>query len=212
MGRCHRRWELHLNQSVKPHHLPQQMIQKPLRRGRVSFLCTSAKTKTTCKHTQTHKLQHYKWEVSVSLSALALISRQRTTLPPFFYQDHLRIDRMLALLWLGPQKQSIWRFYLFIFLPISVTLGDVSISGSLLSPSSIDVKSLLASVKLNDRTANCTGLCFSHWFMFISAYLISPSWFYRLFYISFFVSFGFSSFNVRSTSVSASHLKIWHQI
>lgn len=93
----------------------------------------------------------------------------------FFYQDHLRIDRALALLWLGPQKQSIWRFYLFIFLPISVTLGDVSISGSLLSPSSIDVKSLLASVKLNDSTANCTGLCFSPWFTFTLAYLKSPS-------------------------------------
>lgn len=37
MGRCHCRWELRLNQSVKPHHLPQQMIQKPLRRGNVSF-------------------------------------------------------------------------------------------------------------------------------------------------------------------------------
>lgn len=116
MGRCHCRWELRLNQSVKPHHLPQQMIQKPLWRGKVSFLCTSSKTRGhTHAHPCTHR--HHKWEVSVSLRGLTLISRQRNTLPPFyFYQDHLRIDQVLALLWHG-HKNKINSDVLFIYFP-----------------------------------------------------------------------------------------------
>lgn len=71
-------------------------------------------------HTQerTHKRRHHKWEVSVSLRGLTLISRQRNTLPLFyFYQDHLRIDQVLALLWNG-HKNKINSDVLFIyFLP-----------------------------------------------------------------------------------------------
>lgn len=63
-----------------------------------------------------HKQQHHKWEVSVSLRALTLISRQRATLPPFsFYQDHLRIDRVLASRWLGPQKQNQFGGFIYLF-------------------------------------------------------------------------------------------------
>lgn len=54
------------------------------------------------KHTVvgTHKQRHHKWEVSVSLRGLTLISWQRNTWPLFyFYQDHLRIDQVPTSLW-----------------------------------------------------------------------------------------------------------------
>lgn len=166
MGRCHRRWELRLNQSVKPHHLPQQMIQKPLWRGKVSFLCTSSKTRRGT-HTRTpvctHKRRHRKWEVSVSLRGLTLISWQRNTWPLFyFYQDHLRIDQVPTSLW-HRHENKINSDVLFIYFssPISVTLWDVSISGCLGSPSNIDAKSPLASVKQSDSSTDCICPCFS---------------------------------------------------
>lgn len=60
------------------------------------------------------------------------------------------------------KTKSIQMFYLFIsHSPISVTLWDVSISGCLSSPSNIDVKSPLASVKQSDSSTSCLCPCFS---------------------------------------------------
>lgn len=214
MGRCHCRWELRLNQSVKPHHLPQQMIQKPLWRGKVSFLCTSSKTRGhTRARTRTHKRRYHKWEVSVSLRGLTLISRQRNTLPLFyFYQDHLRIDQVLASLWNGHENKinSDVLFIYFFSSPISVTLWDVSISGSLRSPGNIDAKSPPASVKQSDSSSKCICLCFPPQFTFTPAYLATPSWFF------IFLHFPSSS-PVASLSPSfhhhlSPHLQIWHHI
>lgn len=56
MGRCHCRWELLLNQSVKPHHLPQQMIQKnPFGEAKWAFYVPPSKTRgraRACAHTR----------------------------------------------------------------------------------------------------------------------------------------------------------------
>lgn len=101
------------------------------------------------RYTRMHKRQHDKWEVSVSLRGLTLISWQRNTWPFFyFYQDHLRIDQVPTSFW-HRHENKINSDVLFIYFssPISVTLWDVSISGCLSSPGNIDVKSPLASVK-----------------------------------------------------------------
>lgn len=223
MGRCHRRWEPRLNQSVKPHHLPQQMIQKPLWWGKVSFLCTSTQTRggtytraRTHGHARTpvcmHKRRHHKWEVSVSLRGLTLISWQRNTWPLFyFYQDHLRIDQVPPSLW-HRHENKINSDVLFIYFsfPISVTLWDVSIRGCLRSPSNIDAKSPLASVKQSDSSADCIRPCSSPQFLFASAYLDTPSRFFIFIHFPSFspVAFLFPSFHHHLSP----HLQMWHHI
>ncbi len=161
-------------------------------------------------HTNTHphtlKRWHHKWDVSVSLRGLTLISRQRNTLPVFyFYQDHLRIDQVLASLWHG-RKNKINSDVLFIYFsfPISVTLWDVSISRSLRSPSNIDAKSPLASVKQSDSSTNCICLLLLspvHVHSGLSRYSI------MIFHIPlfpFFPSCGFSFSILPSPSISTS--------
>lgn len=106
------------------------------------------------KHTVvgTHKRRHHKWEVSVSLRGLTLISWQRNTWPLFyFYQDHLRIDQVPTSLW-HRHENKINSDVLFIYFSstISVTLWAASISGCLRSPGNIDAKSPFASVKQSD--------------------------------------------------------------
>lgn len=211
MGRCHRQWELRLNQSVKPHHLPQQMIQKPLRRGKVSFLCTSAKTKRT--HTLTHTRAAASQVRGVCFTESPDVDRSSEShFTPLFFLSGSSQNRSSACFALAQASKtvSIWRFYLFILLPISVTLGVVSISGSLWSPSGIDVKSLLASVKLNDSAANCTSLRFPPRFKFTLPYLKPSSWFFM--FTFFFISCGFCFSSRLSASVFASHLQIWHRV
>lgn len=148
------------------------MIQKPLRRGKVSFLCTSAKTKRTRTLTHTQAAASQVRGVCFTESPDVDQSSESHFTSLFFLsgssQNRSSARSALAR---AAETESIWRFYLFIFLPISVTLGDVSISGSLWSLSGIDVKSLLASVKLNDSAANCTGLRFSPRFKFTLTYL-----------------------------------------
>lgn len=156
--------------------------------------------------------RHHKWEVSVSFRGLTLIGRQRNTLPLFyFYLDRLRIDQVLALLW-HEHKNKINLDVLFIYFPssISVTLWDVSMSGCLRSPSDIDVKSPLASVKQSDSSANCIWVCSSPQFTFTPAYLDTPSWFFIFLYFPSFspVAFLFPSFHHHLSP----HLQIWHHI
>ena len=92
--------------------------KNPFGEAKWAFYVPPLKLEDTRAHM--HELRRRKWEVSVSLRALTLISRQRNTLPPFyFYQDHLRIDQVPALLW-HRLKKRINLDILFIYFPPSV--------------------------------------------------------------------------------------------
>ncbi len=97
--------------------------KNPFGEAKWAFYVPPLRLEDTHMHTQerTHKRRHHKWEVSVSLRGLTLISRQRNTLPLFyFYQDHLRIDQVLAFAlaqaW-KKQKNKINLDVLFIYFP-----------------------------------------------------------------------------------------------
>lgn len=202
MGRCHHRWEVRLNQSVKPHHLPQQMIQKPLWRGKVSFLCTSSdwrrRTHTRSSIISERCLFHWgPWRWSVDRETLGLSF--------IFYQDHLRIDQVPTSLW-QRHENKINSDVLFIYFSSSVyvTLWDVSVSGCRRSPSSIDAKSPLASVKQSDSSGDFVWLLGSRSLRLISILHRNFSYSF-IFHSSLLWLFFFHP------SISM-YLQIWHNI
>lgn len=154
----------------------------------------------------THKRRHRKWEVSVSLRGLTLISWQRNTWPLFyFYQDHLRIDQVPTSLW-HRHENKINSDVLFIYIssPISVTLWDVSISRCLGSPSNIDAKSPLASVKQSDSSTDCICPCFSPPVPVRSGLSRYSITIFHIHSFPFFLSCGFSFSILPSPSISTS--------
>ena len=97
--------------------------KNPFGEAKWAFYVPPLRLEDTHTHTHVHTQActpercHRKWEVSVSLRGLTLIRRQRNTLPLFyFYQDHLRIYQVLALLW-HRDKNKINSDVLFIYFP-----------------------------------------------------------------------------------------------